>query len=123
MHFDLKPNPEWATRPPYDRTGWKRVGFGDVFENRNETCELAEARSDRFVAIEPLKPGSLHVRSWGDRWRCRSGQALFGGRRAYQRMLAEAEFEALVSSDIYLIELENPTPATGIFCCSSASPQ
>ena len=30
---DLQPNPAWASLPPFDRTGWKRVCFGDVVEN------------------------------------------------------------------------------------------
>ena len=37
------PNPAWASLPLFDRTGWKRVRFGDVVENCNETCDPAEA--------------------------------------------------------------------------------
>jgi len=59
----FKPNPDWATLPLFDRTGWKRVRFGDVVENCNETCEPAEAGLERFVAMEHLEPGSLYVRS------------------------------------------------------------
>lgn len=35
--------------------------------------------------------------------RCRSGQVLFGKRRAYQRKVAVAEFAAVVSGDIYVL--------------------
>ena len=35
--------------------------------------------------------------------RCRPGQVLFGKRRAYQRKVAVAEFEAVVSGDIYVL--------------------
>lgn len=103
-------NPAWATLPLFDRTGWKRVRFGDVVENCNETCEPADAGLERFVAMEHLEPGSLHVRSWGKvadgttfTRRCRPGQVLFGKRRAYQRKVAVAEFEAVVSGDIYVL--------------------
>ena len=106
----LQPNPAWASLPLFDRTGWKRVRFGDVVENCNETCEPAEAGLERFVAMEHLEPGSLHVRSWGNvadgttfTRRCRPGQVLFGKRRAYQRKVAVAEFEAVVSGDIYVL--------------------
>ncbi len=65
---------------------------------------------ERFVAMEHLEPGSLHVRSWGNvadgttfTRRCRPGQVLFGKRRAYQRKVAVAEFEAVVSGDIYVL--------------------
>ena len=107
---NLRPNPDWASLPLFDRTGWKRVRFGDVVENCAETCDPTEAGLERVVAMEHLEPGSLHVRSWGNvadgttctrRWR--PGQVLFGKRRAYQRKVAVAEFEAVVSGDIYVL--------------------
>jgi type I restriction enzyme, S subunit len=106
----LRPNPDWASLPLFDGTGWKRVWFGDVVQNLNETCDPAEAGLERFIAMEHLEPGSLHVRSWGEvsdgttfTRRCRPGQVLFGKRRAYQRKVAVAEFEAVVSGDIYVL--------------------
>jgi type I restriction enzyme S subunit len=103
-------NPAWASLPLFDRTGWRRVRFGDVVENCNETCEPEEAGLERYVAMEHLEPGSLHVRSWGNvadgttfTRRCRPGQVLFGKRRAYQRKVAVSEFEAVVSGDIYVL--------------------
>jgi type I restriction enzyme S subunit len=81
-----------------------------VVENCAVTCDPAEAGLERFVAMEHLEPGSLHVRSWGNvadgttfTRRCRPGQVLFGKRRAYQRKVAVAEFEAVVSGDIYVL--------------------
>jgi restriction endonuclease S subunit len=106
----LTANPAWASLPLFDRAGWKRVRFGDVVENCSETCDPEEAGLERFVAMEHLEPGSLHVRSWGNvadgttfTRRCRPGQVLFGKRRAYQRKVAVAEFEAVVSGDIYVL--------------------
>jgi type I restriction enzyme, S subunit len=105
-----KPNPAWASLPLFDRSEWKRVRFGDVVENCAETCDPKEVGLERFVAMEHLEPGSLHVRSWGNvadgttfTRRCRPGQVLFGKRRAYQRKVAVAEFEAVVSGDIYVL--------------------
>lgn len=57
--FKMKPNPAWAKVPLFDRTGWKRVRFGDVVENCAETCDPEEAGLERFVAMEHLEPGSL----------------------------------------------------------------
>lgn len=106
----VKLNPDWASLPLFDRSGWTRVRFGEVVENCNETCDPEEAGLERFVAMEHLEPGSLHVRSWGNvadgttfTRRCRPGQVLFGKRRAYQRKVAVAEFEAVVSGDIYVL--------------------
>jgi type I restriction enzyme S subunit len=94
-----------------DRAGWKRVRFGDVVENVNETeSDPSSAGLKRFIGLEHLEPGSLHVRAWGDvsngttfTRRCRPGQVLFGKRRAYQRKVAVAEFDAVVSGDIYVL--------------------
>ncbi|MGI8891776.1 MAG: restriction endonuclease subunit S [Chthoniobacterales bacterium] len=106
----LKPNPNWASLPLFDRKGWKRVLFSDVVENCNETCNPVEAGLERFIAMEHLEPGSLHVRAWGKvadgttfTRRCGPGQVLFGKRRAYQRKVAVAEFDAVVSGDIYVL--------------------
>ena len=125
----LKPNPAWASLPLFDRTDWKRVRFGDVVENCAETCDPAEAGLERFVAMEHLEPGSLHVRSWGNvadgttfTRRCRPGQVLFGKRRAYQRKVAVAEFEAVVSGDIYVLapkDTERLLPELLPFLCLS----
>ena len=107
---NLLPNPNRATLPLFDRSGWQRVRFGDVVENCNETCDPAEAGLARFIAMEHLEPGSLHVRAWGNvadgttfTRRCQPGRVLFGKRRAYQRKVAVAEFEAVVSGDIYVL--------------------
>jgi len=91
------------------------VRFGDVVENLNETERNPEETGiDRFIGLEHLEPGSLHIRSWGNvadgttfTRRCRSGQVLFGKRRAYQRKVAVAEFDAVVSGDIYVFAPKN----------------
>lgn len=103
-------NPDWAKLPLFDRSKWQRVRFGDVVENVNETeRDPAAAGIERFIAMEHLEPGSLHISSWGNvadgttfNRRCRPGQVLFGKRRAYQRKVAVAEFDAVVSGDIYV---------------------
>jgi restriction endonuclease S subunit len=95
----------------FDREGWQRVRFGDVVDNVNETeRNPAEAGIERFIGLEHLEPGSLHIRAWGNvadgttfTRRCRPGQVLFAKRRAYQRKVAVAEFDAVVSGDIYVL--------------------
>ena len=99
----------------FDRSKWQRVRFGDVVENVNETeRDPAEAGMERFIGLEHLEPGSLHIRAWGNvadgttfTRRCRPGQVLFGKRRAYQRKVAVAEFDAVVSGDIYVFAPKN----------------
>ena len=97
------------------RAKWTRVRFGDLVENINKAeNNPAEVGLERFIGLEHLEPGSLHVSSWGDvadgttfTRRCRIGQVLFGKRRAYQRNVAVAEFDAVVSGDIYVLAPKN----------------
>lgn len=106
----LNINPDWAKLPLFDRSTWRRVKFGDVVANVNDTeRDPRGAGIERFIGLEHLEPGSLHIRTWGNvadgttfNRRCRPGQVLFGKRRAYQRKVAVAEFDAVVSGDIYV---------------------
>ena len=68
---------------------------------------------DRIIAMEHLDPGELKIQRWGSiedgttfTRRVKPGQTLFGKRRAYQRKVAYAEFEAICSGDIYTFEAD-----------------
>jgi type I restriction enzyme S subunit len=98
------------------KPGWKRVKFGEVVRLNKETCkDPAAAGIHRVIGLEHLEPGDLRVRSWADvadgttfTNRVRPGQVLFGKRRAYQRKVAVADFDAICSGDIYVFESANP---------------
>jgi len=97
-----------------DKSGWKRVTVGDVVRNVNETVRNPDqAGIDRIIAMEHLDPGELKVSRWGSTEnattftrRVKPGQTLFGKRRAYQRKVAYAEFDAVCSGDIYTFEAD-----------------
>lgn len=97
------------------KPGWQRVKFGDVVRLNKETCkDPAAAGIARVIGLEHLEPGDLRVRSWSDvadgttfTNRVRPGQVLFGKRRAYQRKVAVADFDAVCSGDIYVLESAN----------------
>ncbi len=97
-----------------DKSTWKRVPFGDVVNNVNETVRDSDAAGlDRIIAMEHMDPGELKVQRWGSTKdgttftrRVKPGQTLFGKRRAYQRKVAYAEFEAICSDDIYTFEAD-----------------
>jgi type I restriction enzyme S subunit len=111
----LRVNPDWAKLPLFDRRDWTKARFGDVVENLKERQHNpTEAGLERFIGLEHLEPGSLHIRACGNvadgttfTRRCRPGQVLFGKRRAYQRKVAVAEFNAVVSGDIYVFAPKN----------------
>ncbi len=112
MTMKEEPNPNWAQLPLFDRSKWKTVRFGDVVELVSDTVRDARKEGiDRYIGMEHLEPGSLHISTWGEladgitfTKRCRVGQVLFGKRRAYQRKVAIAEFDAVVSGDIYVFQ-------------------
>ena len=91
-----------------DKSRWTRVKFGEVVFNVNSTVRDAEAAGiDRVIAMDHLDPGELRIQRWGPvedgttfTRRVRPGQTLFGKRRAYQRKVAYAEFDAICSGDI-----------------------
>lgn len=97
-----------------DKSAWKRVTFGDVVRNVNETVrDLGAAGVDRIIAMEHMDPGELKISRWGSTddgttftRRVKPGQTLFGKRRAYQRKVAYAEFDAICSGDIYTFEAD-----------------
>lgn len=53
---NFKVNPGWAKLPLFDRTKWRRVRFGDVVANLNETCDPNEegiSAPQRLLGAQP----------------------------------------------------------------------
>lgn len=107
------PSPETNGRLP---KGWRMVRFGDVVRDVNQAeRKPLEAGLERYVGLEHIEPGNLHLKQWGNladgdisfTKRFRKGQVLFGKRRAYQRKVAVAEFDGICSSDILTFEPKN----------------
>lgn len=98
----------------FDKSGWKRVRFGDVVRNVNESVRDPYGDGiDRVIAMEHMDPGELTIGRWSSieegtsfTRRVRPGQTLFGKRRAYQRKVAFAEFDAICSGDILTLEAD-----------------
>ncbi len=94
------------------RRTWATVAFGDVVRlYRNRSKDPEADGYQRAVGLVHLDPGALQVRRWsavsdGTTFThvFRSGQVLFGKRRAYQRKLAVPDFCGVCSGDIYVLE-------------------
>jgi type I restriction enzyme S subunit len=92
--------------------GWRMVMFGQVARNVDvQERNALENGIERYVGLDHLEPGNFHIRSWGNiadgttfTRRFKSGQVLFGKRRAYQRKAAMAEFDGICSGDILVFE-------------------
>lgn len=107
---NLKPNPAWDSLPLFDRTGWKRMAFGEFAESIGERAEPKDAQEEIYVGLEHLDPQCLHIRRWGKgsdviggKLRFRKGDIIFGKRRAYQRKLAVAAFGGICSAHAMVI--------------------
>lgn len=107
---NLKPHPDWASLPLFDRTGWKRMAFAEFAESIGERAEPKDAQEEIYVGLEYLDPQCLHIRRWGKgsdviggKLRFRKGDIMCGKRRAYQRKLAVAEFGGICSAHAMVI--------------------
>lgn len=106
----LRPNPDWAKLPLFDRKGLKRMPFSALAESINERVEPSDAAEEIYVGLEHLDSQNLHIRRWGKgsdvigtKLRFRKGDIIFGRRRAYQRKLAVAEFDGICSAHAMVV--------------------
>lgn len=93
---------------------WKEVFYGDYVDHIeiNET-KVDKRKNARYVSVEHIETGKLKIESWINEemptfFRTfKSGQILFGKRRAYQRKVAIADFEGICSPHIWALEAQN----------------
>ena len=90
---------------------WKEVFYGDYVDHIEVNETKPENRKNaRYVSVEHIETGKLKIESWIDEvmptfFRTfKTGQILFGKRRAYQRKVAIAEFEGICSPHIWALE-------------------
>lgn len=79
--------------------------FDQMAVQVKDKVDPAEANVDRYVGLEHLDPESLKIRRWGETSEVesskilfKSGDIIFGKRRAYQRKLAVADFDGICSA-------------------------
>ena len=79
--------------------------FDQMAVQVKDKVEPAEADVDRYVGLEHIDPESLKIRRWGEtsdvessKIIFKSGDIIFGKRRAYQRKLAVADFDGICSA-------------------------
>ncbi|MFH0797166.1 MAG: restriction endonuclease subunit S [Candidatus Omnitrophota bacterium] len=95
-----------------DTSRWNKVAFGDIAKCLTiATKDPLSDGLDRYVGLEHIEPGNIHIKSWGNvadgttfTRVFRKGQVLFGKRRAYQKKAAMAEFDGVCSGDILVCE-------------------
>lgn len=96
-------------------SNWSRVKFGDVVRNVNATTkDPSSIGLDRVVGLDHMDPESLPLKRWDELSDLnegtsftrifRSGQVLFGKRRAYQKKVSLPDFDGICSGDILVFE-------------------
>lgn len=111
---DPQPNPAWATLPLFDRSGWKRVRFGDVVRQLKEQVNPEADGIERYVAEEHMDTENVHICKWGtvgDGYLgpafirgFRKGQVLYGSRRTYLKKVAVAEWDGVTANTTFVLE-------------------
>lgn len=111
---NLRPNPLWSELPLFDRTGWKRVRFGDVVKQMKEQVNPEVDGIERYVAGEHMETENVHIRKWGtvgDGYLgpafirgFRKGQVLYGSRRTYLKKVAVAEWDGVTANTTFVLE-------------------
>lgn len=89
-----------------DKSTWKIHTFDQIAVNVNDRIDVpAESGLERYVGLEHLTPGELRISRWADPAEAKAqklhfipGDVIFGRRRAYQRKVAQADFEGLCSA-------------------------
>jgi restriction endonuclease S subunit len=94
-----------------EKDKWKKVFYGDYVDHIEVNETKPENRYNaRYVSVEHIETGKLKIESWLSEemptfFRTfKTGQILFGKRRAYQRKVAIAEFEGICSPHIWALE-------------------
>jgi len=79
--------------------------FDQMAVQVKDKVDPADANVDRYVGLEHIDPESLKIRRWGkpcdvesSKIAFKSGDIIFGKRRAYQRKLAIADFDGICSA-------------------------
>jgi type I restriction enzyme S subunit len=98
----------------FDRSGWKRVRFGDVVRQLKEQVDPEADGIERYVAGEHMETQNVHIRKWGtvgDGYLgpafirgFRKGQVLYGSRRTYLKKVAVAEWDGVTANTTFVLE-------------------
>lgn len=84
---------------------WKTYRFEEFVEHVRESVEPTPEDSARYIGLEHLDSGSLHVHRWGTgiilkgkKLRIKKGDILYAKRNAYLRRVAIAPFDGIFSA-------------------------
>lgn len=90
--------------------GWRLARFDEFAQNIAQRVDPAESDADVYVGLEHLDPDSLRIRRFGvpedvigQKLQFKTGDIIFGRRRAYQRKLGIAETNGICSAHAMVV--------------------
>ena len=93
---------------------WDEVEFGDIVDCISERVEPSETDAEIYVGLEHLDPETLKIKRYGKpsdvigtKLQVKSGDIIFGKRRAYQRKVAIADFDGICSAHAMVLRAKN----------------
>ena len=99
-----------------DKTGWKKVKFGEVAIQQKGIVDIETTTLTRYIAGDHMSSNDLHLRRWGtvgDGYlgpafirKFEVGDILYGSRRTYLKKVAVAEFEGITSNTTFVIKAD-----------------
>jgi type I restriction enzyme S subunit len=97
-----------------DKTGWKKVKFGDVAIQQKGIVDIETTSLKRYIAGDHMSSNDLHLRRCGivgDGYlgpafirKFDVGDILYGSRRTYLKKVAVADFEGITSNTTFVIK-------------------
>lgn len=97
-----------------DKSTWQKVKFGDVVKEPKESIkDPVSTEVEYVIGLEHIIPEEIHLRKWNTledgktfTKAFKTGDVLFGRRRAYLKKAAQASFNGICSGDITVFRVK-----------------
>ncbi len=99
-----------------ERTGWKKVRFGDVVKQLKHQVDPVRDNIERYVAGDHMESEKLRISRWGKVGEgylgpafirgFKKGQVLYGSRRTYLKKIAVAEWDGVTANTTFVLEAQ-----------------
>lgn len=97
-----------------DKSTWQKVKFGDVVKEPKESIkDPVSSGVEHVIGLEHIIPEEIHLRKWNTledgktfTKAFKTGDVLFGRRRAYLKKAAQASFNGICSGDITVFRVK-----------------
>lgn len=93
-----------------DKSEWNKVKFDVIAEHITEKAQPTPEDSEKYIGLEHLDSGSVHIRRWGtpirlkgEKLKMQKGDIIFGKRNAYLKRASIAPFDGICSAHAMIL--------------------